>query len=163
MVKIIITPDLLSLEVLGSHKFWALKSLLDIPLDHVRAVRADPHPAMGWFQGFKVAGADIPHIFRAGMFYQDGDKIFWDVRHAARTIVIDLEDETCAKLIVEVKDPEAAVQEIQKAIDDYAASKRAAEAELHHYLQHGVDAPVVPEVQTQPAVEEPEQIELKGS
>ena len=134
MVKITITPDRLFLEVQDSHKFWALKSSLSVPLDHIRGVHADPKPAMGWFQGFKLAGADIPHIFRAGMFYQDGDKVFWDVRHPKKTIVIELEDETCAKLIVEVKNPEAAVKEILKAIEDYRISKDRATEELDRYV-----------------------------
>ena len=140
MVQISITPDRLFLEVQGSHKFWALKSSLSVPLEHIRSVHADPKPAMGWFQGFKLAGADIPHIFRAGMFYQDGDKVFWDVRHPKKTIVIELEDETCAKLIVEVKNPDAAVKEILKAIEDYRISKDRATEELDRYVS-GISIP----------------------
>src|SRR5690348_11259536 len=93
MVSISITPDQIFLEVKGSHKLWALKSSLDVPFEHVKAVRADPKPAMGWFQGWKIAGTDLPNIFRAGMFWQEGDKVFWDVRHPKKTIVIELEDE----------------------------------------------------------------------
>jgi hypothetical protein len=100
-------------------------------------VYADPEPAMGWFQGLKVAGADIPNIFRAGMFYQKGEKVFWDVRHPKNTIVIEMEDETFSKLIVEVKEPAAAVAEIQRALEDYRASKEEAIKELEQFLQSG--------------------------
>lgn len=137
MVDITVTHDTLVLEVLGSHKFWALKSRLSIPLEHIKGVYADPEPAMGWFQGLKVAGADIPNIFRAGMFYQKGEKVFWDVRHPKNTIVIEMEDETFSKLIVEVKDPEAAVAEIRAALSDYAASKEEAIRELDQFLKSG--------------------------
>jgi len=142
-----ITPfhDRLVLEVQGWHKVWALKSQLDIPLEHIKGVHADPHPAMGWFQGLKLAGADIPHIFRAGLFYQDGNKVFWDVRHPAKTIVIDLEDESYARLIIEVEDPEASVQMILESIRNYRLAKAAAEAELNRSLEDPLlDAQSVP-------------------
>lgn len=134
MVEIHFTHENLVLEVKGSHKFWALRSVLDVPLEHIKSVHADPKPAMGWFQGLKIAGADIPNFFRAGFFYQEGEKVFWDVRHAKNTIVIEMEDEGFSKLIVEVSDPEAAVQEIRNAMADYQASKAEAVKELERYL-----------------------------
>jgi hypothetical protein len=135
LVDIHFTHESLVLEVKGSHKFWALKSVLDIPLEHIKSVHADPKPAMGWFQGLKIAGTDLPNFFRAGLFYQEGEKVFWDVRHPKNTIVIEMRDEGFTKLIVEVKDPEAAVQEIRAAIVDYQIAKDAAAKELEQYLQ----------------------------
>lgn len=136
MVEITITHDKLTLEVQGMHKLWALKSSLEIPLEHVKEVHADPHPAMGWFQGLKLAGTDIPNVFRAGMFWQEGNRVFWDVRHPENTIVLELEDESYAKLIVEVDDPDATVREIQQALSAYRSSKESAEEEVDQLL-HG--------------------------
>ena len=110
MVEITINGDKATFEVVGWHKLWSLRSRLEIPLAHIKGVRADPKPAMGWFDGLKVAGTDIPHIFRAGVFYQEGNFVFWDVSNPEKTIVIDLEDERLAKLIVEVADPKAATK-----------------------------------------------------
>jgi hypothetical protein len=141
VVEIVITHDMLHLEVKGSHKLWALKSRLEIPLEHVTGVHVDPKPAMGWFQGMKIAGTDLPNIFRAGLFLQQGDKVFWDVRHPKKTIVIELEDESCAKLIVEVKDTKAAVAEIRRALADYQAAKAAAAEELEQSLRGNLAAP----------------------
>ncbi len=135
MVEISTTHDTLILGVQGLHKLWAMKSRLDIPLEHLKAVYADPQPAMGWFQGMKLIGTDIPHIFRAGTFWQEGNKVFWDVRHPEKTIVLELEDEGFAKLIVEVEDPEASVQEIRQMIAGYQAAKTAAKIELEEFLQ----------------------------
>src|ERR1044072_2615206 len=134
MVDITLTPDSLHLEVMGSHRYWALRSRLDAPLRHVVRVYADPKPAMGWFQGLKLVGADIPNIFRAGLFIQDGNRVFWDVRHPKKTIVIELEDEGFAKLIVEVKDPAAAVEEITRALEKYRAECDMARLELEESL-----------------------------
>ncbi len=135
MVEISFTHDSIILDVQGTHTFWALKSRLEIPLDHIKSVVADPDPAMGWFQGMKIAGTDLPNLFRAGLFYQEGNKVFWDVRHAERTIVIELHDESCGKLIVEVEDPQAAIQQIQAALSDHLALKAAAESELEQFLR----------------------------
>ena len=57
-----------------------------------------------------MPGTDIPNLFRAGTFYVQGDWVFWDVRHPEQAIIIDLADERYAQLIVEVEDPQAAVQ-----------------------------------------------------
>lgn len=135
MVDLLFAADKLHLEVKGTHKLWALTSRLEIPIEHITGSHADPEPAMGWFQGLKIAGTDLPHVFRAGLFWQDGDKVFWDVRHPHKTIVIELEDEKFSKLIIEVKDPAAAVEEIRRALEDYRSAKDAAHRELEESLR----------------------------
>ena len=116
MVEITIEGDRAAFEVEGWDKLWSLRSRLAIPLDHIRGAHIDPHPALGWFQGLKVAGSDFPNLFRAGTFYQDGGFVFWDVHRAENTIVVELEHERFEKLVIEVADPEAAVNEINNAV-----------------------------------------------
>jgi len=116
MVEITIEPDKVIFEVQGFDKVWSLRSQLSIPLSHIQSVYADPEPAMGWFNGLKVAGAAIPNIFRAGTFYQEGEFVFWDVHEPANTIVIELEHERYKKLIIEVADPLEEVKKIRRAI-----------------------------------------------
>jgi hypothetical protein len=135
MVEITTAQGKLILEVQGLHKLWALKSQLEIPLEHIVGVQVDPHPAMGWFQAWKIAGTDFPNVFRAGMFWQEGNKVFWDVRHPEKTVVIELKEEFYGKLIVEVDDPDATVQAIETALTDFQAAKAAAERELGETLQ----------------------------
>jgi len=57
------------------------------------------------------SNCNVPGVITAGTFYQDGKRVFWDVHHPEKTIVIDLQHN---ELIVEVEDPEAAVDLIQK-------------------------------------------------
>ena len=71
---------------------------------------------MGWFQGLKLAGTDLPNIFRAGTFCQDGELVFWDVHEPKNTIVIDLDHERYKKLIIEVQNPEEEVKKINSAV-----------------------------------------------
>ena len=116
MVEIQVEGQRLVFVVQGWDKLWALKSRLEIPIAHVLGVRADPEPAMGWFQGVKLGGTDLPNLFKAGSFYQDGGMVFWDVRHPEDTLVIDLDHERYKKLVIEVADPGAALRLIEQAI-----------------------------------------------
>jgi hypothetical protein len=114
MVEISIEGDKAVFEVQGWDQLWSLRSRLEIPLAHINGAHIDPEPAMGWFQGLKLSGTDLPNIFRAGTYYQDGGFVFWDVRHPENTIVVDLNHERFKKLIIEVEDPDAAVRLINK-------------------------------------------------
>jgi hypothetical protein len=115
MVEISLNEEKAVFEVEGWDKLWSLRSRLEISLAHIKDVHADPQPAMGWFDGLKLMGTGIPNVFRAGTFYQDGNFVFWDVRHPEKTIVIDLEHEHFGKLVVEVADPDAAVKLLGEA------------------------------------------------
>ena len=110
MVDLTITSGKLILHVEGLDELWAFKSNLEIPLPHIAGVRADPEIAHGWLHGLRMPGTNIPGVITAGTFYQDGKRIFWDVHNPDNTIVIDLQDEKYQQLIVEVTDPDAAVQ-----------------------------------------------------
>jgi hypothetical protein len=115
MVDLSIAEGKLTLHVRGADQLWALKTSLEIPLVHIAAVRADPEIARGSYHGMRLPGTNIPGVITAGTFYQEGKRVFWDVHHPESTIVIDLHDERFNQLIVEVKDPAAAVTLIQGA------------------------------------------------
>ena len=109
MVDVRVFGDKLVLNVEGADKLWALKSSLEIPLQHVISVKADPEAAKGWYHGLRLPGTNIPGVLTAGTFYHDGQRVFWDVHHPEKTIVVELRDERYNQLIVEVADPAAAV------------------------------------------------------
>jgi hypothetical protein len=60
-----------------------------------------------------MPGSNIPGVLTAGTFYQDGQRVFWDVHNPDNTIVIELRDERYNELIVEVADSQAAVELIK--------------------------------------------------
>jgi hypothetical protein len=62
-------------------------------------------------------GTSLPHIFRAGAFYQQGDRVFWDVHNVQNAIVVELDHEYFSKLIIEVADPAAAVNLLNYSIN----------------------------------------------
>jgi len=116
MVEISIEGTSAVFTVRGMDKLWALRSHLEIPLEHIRDVHTDSSPKMGWFQGLKVAGTSIPNVFRAGTFYQDGGWVFWDVLRPENCIVVELRDERFQRLVVEVEDPAAAVRLLRQVL-----------------------------------------------
>ncbi len=116
MVELTITEGKLILNVRGADKLWALKSSLEVPLAHIAGVRADSEVARGWWHGIRMPGTNVPGVITAGTFYKDGKRVFWDVHHPEKTIVIDLHDENFNQLVVEVADPETAIKLIQRAL-----------------------------------------------
>jgi len=116
VVDLTIRDGTLDVRVLGFSKVWALKRRIRIPLGSVRAVRHDPEAARGLWMGWRLPGTHVPGVIRAGTHRKSGEKHFWDVRRADRTIVVELEDADYDRLIVEVRDPERAVRMIEGAI-----------------------------------------------
>ena len=113
VVEITVADGKALFEVKGADKLWALKSRLEIPLAHIRAVRADPTAARGWWHGIRAPGTSLPGVITAGTFYQHEKRIFWDVHDPEQTIVVDLMDERYDELIVEVANPTDAVNLLQ--------------------------------------------------
>lgn len=113
MVELSVAEGKLKIDVRGADKLFALKSSLEIPLEHIAGARADPEVARGWWHGLRMPGTQLPGVITAGTFYQHGQRIFWDVHNPDNTIVIELRDERYNELIVEVPDPQSAVGMIQ--------------------------------------------------
>lgn len=116
MVALSIEDDVATFEVEGADKLWALKSRLEIPLAHIRGARVDPEIAHGWWHGFRAPGTSIPGVLTAGTFYQDGKRVFWDVHHPDKVVVVELADERYDELVIEVADPAAVVALIAVAV-----------------------------------------------
>jgi hypothetical protein len=116
MVEITLHGSHLRLEVKGLDKLWSFTGSLEIPVAHIRGVRVDAEAASAWWKGIRAPGTSIPGVIRAGTFYQDGKRVFWDVHHPEKTIHIELHDEHFDALVVEVADPQAAIDKIQHAM-----------------------------------------------
>ncbi|MFI6108029.1 hypothetical protein [Streptomyces sp. NPDC051310] len=115
MAKVTVENRSLVVEVEGFDRLWALRSRLDIPLDHVRGATHDPGIAREP-KGIRTGGTHLPGVITAGSFRQDGERVFWDVKNPAGAVVIELADERYARLVVEVDDPRAVVASIERAL-----------------------------------------------
>ena len=119
MADVELTEDALIIHVRGMDRVFALKSRLEIPLSHVLGAQADPevaHPA-AW-KGLRLTATQIPWVVTAGTFYQEGERVFWDVHDPQKVVVIQLKDERYARLVIGVDDPPATAAAIQGAIGE---------------------------------------------
>jgi hypothetical protein len=115
MARVSIDDGDLVVDVQGMDKLWALKSRLTIPLAHVRGATADPGIVREG-KGIRAPGTRVPGVIVAGTFHDDGERVFWDVRDAAKAVVIQLDDERYARLVIEVDDPSSTVDLIEGAL-----------------------------------------------
>ena len=121
MTQVSVSENKLVVEMQGWDKLWALKSRLEIPIEHIKAVRADPEIAKGPRKGIRTLGTRLPGVITAGSFRQEGDRVFWNVHRPENVIVIELHDERYAKLVIEVAEPAVAVASINNALSAIAA------------------------------------------
>jgi hypothetical protein len=125
MVTVTVQGDRVRFEVEGWDKLWALRSHLEIPLEHILAGRADPEPARGWWHGLRLPGTQIPGLLTAGSFYQSEGFVFFDVHDPERTVVIDLDHEHYKRLVIEVEDPTDVVRTLRTAMATVPSAGRA--------------------------------------
>ena len=115
MTEVEITQVTLIVRVKGMDKLLTLKSRLEIPLSHILGAEADPQAASENPKGLRLPASYVPGVITAGTFYRDGEWVFWDVHDPQNAIVIRLEDERYARLIIEVEDPSGTVAAIEGA------------------------------------------------
>ncbi|HXN04689.1 MAG TPA: hypothetical protein VN895_07640 [Candidatus Acidoferrum sp.] len=119
MTKVEIQDDQLVARIQGLDQVLALSSELRIPLTHVRsAAVSPPEVRRRWRNPLRlhVPGTDMPYVVMAGSFlFLDGEHAFWDVHDPDRTIVIELDHERFARLVLEVEDPQATAAAINAA------------------------------------------------
>lgn len=102
-------------EINGIHKFLALRGELKIPNSHILKAYIDINEVNNW-HGTRALGSYIPHLLKAGTFYNDVDSsvVFMDIVNVDNTIIIELKDETYKKMIIEVANPSEAIEILNK-------------------------------------------------
>lgn len=115
MAEIEITPTSLIVHIRGADRFFALKSQLEVPLEHIAGVEATVPEAHQIWHGLRVGGTNLPGVITAGRFIHHGEWAFWDVHDPDKAIAIRLRDDHYAKLIIGVDDPAATAQAITDA------------------------------------------------
>ena len=117
MARIEITSDSLVVHIEGADQFLALKTQLEVPLAHIAGVDVRPEDAHRVWHGLRMGGTNLPGVITAGRFLHHGEWAFWDVHDPDRAIAIRLHDESYARLVIGVDDPDATAQAIVGALD----------------------------------------------
>lgn len=116
MAEVQITLNTLVIDVTGLDKILALKSRLEVPLEHVLGVEVQPQEAHSWWHGLRLPGTHLPGVVTAGTFYWSGDWVFWDVHDPDKTIAIHLQHEHYSRLVIQVDEPDGTAEAITAAL-----------------------------------------------
>ena len=115
MADLEIEGDRLIVHIRGVDQFLALATRVEVALSHISRVVIDPPDAHQVFHGLRM-GTNLPGVITAGRFLQSGQWAFWDVHDPSRSIAIYLHDESYARLVIGVDDPQGAAAAIRHAI-----------------------------------------------
>ncbi len=119
MARILVTDSTLEVRLTGLDGLWALRRGLTVPLSAVRGATADPGAAAEP-KGVRAPGLHLPGVAAVGTFHRDGDKTLYAVRSGRRTVVVQLdpgpETSGFARAVVEVADPRATVDAVNRAL-----------------------------------------------
>lgn len=113
MNTVTVNDTTLTVEPLGLDKLWSFTKKLEIPLANVRGATLDPGAA-DEPKGIRGPGLGLPGKW-SGTFTRDGEKSFWNVGDAARTVVVELVNEHYARLVLTVEEPRETVDRINAA------------------------------------------------
>jgi hypothetical protein len=120
MTEVQIEANRLVARIQGFDRVLALKSELAVPLSHVKGAEVSPpevRKRWGNLLRAHTPGTDLPFVKMAGSFvFLDGEHAFWDVHHPDQTVVINLEHERFARLVLEVADPEGTAAAVNAAV-----------------------------------------------
>ena len=116
MAQVDIANGSLVVSVTGVDKLLALRSRLEVPLEHVAGVELRPEAARRWWHGFRLPGTNLPGVVTAGSSYHSGEWVFWDVHDPDKTVAIQLRDEHYTRLVIQVDDPEATATALRSAM-----------------------------------------------
>jgi hypothetical protein len=113
MVEVELSEQSLVVVVKGFDKILAVKSSVEVPLEHVTGAEVGIAEE-AWVQlqdSFRV-GTAVGSVV-AGSFKHHGEWMFWDIHDRTKAITIHVAHEKYAKLIVQVADPQAVVDAIR--------------------------------------------------
>ena len=117
MADLEIADGKLVIHIRGLDQFFALASRLEVPLAHISSVEVNPAEAHQVWHGLRMGGTNLPGVITAGRFLQGGQWAFWDVHDPNDSIAIYLHDESYARVVIGVSDPDSAAQLVRAAIN----------------------------------------------
>ena len=121
MVHISVADGVVTFDVLGLHKLWALRSRIRVPAHEIVDVGPGAPVVRDEWPGWRLPGTSLPGIITAGSYLKRGEWSFWDVIRPARTIAVTTRNHRYRCLIVEVADPVGEIARLQSAASRPAA------------------------------------------
>jgi hypothetical protein len=115
MVELSVRGSDLHVEILGWDKFLGMRSSIDVPLGAIKSVSTVAKlPRFQWTD-LRVLGTGISGTLAIGTFWIGSPHrwAFLDVRKSSKDILsLEIEGQFYSSIVVEVKDAQAAIQQI---------------------------------------------------
>ncbi len=110
-----IENDEVVLELHGVDEILSIKRTMRIPFKNILSVSTEE---VSWdtFKAMKIAGADIPHHVKDGIFLSKEGMMFFEMHHPESCITINIDHERYKKVVFEVEDKESAATMIRNAM-----------------------------------------------
>ena len=113
--KITFQAHQLVVEPQGLDKIWSLRKHLVVPYQHILGATVNSEISRA-SRGWRVLGTSIPGYYYAGTFKNQGMLNFYNIKAGRTVIVITLHHEKYQSLVLEVKNPQALVAQINQKI-----------------------------------------------
>ena len=116
MAKATIKENRLVINLQDSRRVLALKSEISVDLSNI--TKAEVNPA-AWEEKPKWWSPRIgtnASCYYGGVFFQEGNKVFYDLNRKEEAVVITLKDEKYCQLVIGVDNPDEVVELIQAAL-----------------------------------------------
>ena len=104
MVTVSETTSHFIFKVNGWHQFWAFENQIKVEKQNMINAYQTQDEFTFWI-GWRMPGTAIPGIITAGTYIKKGKRNFWDVCKKKNTIVVQLQNSSYNKLIIEVENP----------------------------------------------------------
>ena len=108
MVSISVQGSVVTIKIIGFHKFLALKSQIQFNQNNIRNIKIAEDTLRSPL--IRAPGTRIPWIITAGTYIGKGKKEFWDKVYKKKSIEIELENEQYTKIVVNVENPEEIIK-----------------------------------------------------
>ena len=119
MVDIEIDSDEVVIRIRGFHRLWAFRREIRIPRTQIIGIEAGmkPDSRARLSRSLRMPGTSVPSLITAGSYRCNGEWAFWDVVGTGENAVtLSAEGHPYVELVVDVRDPKATVDAVQRAI-----------------------------------------------
>ncbi|MGN2640131.1 hypothetical protein ACWEKT_21735 [Nocardia takedensis] len=114
MVEVEVTSGRVTVNVLGVDRILSLREHLTVDVEDITDISLAPVDLRPpWV---RAPGAFFPGVIAAGTYRGRHRKEFWDTRFGGQAIRIDLVGADFTRLVVDVADPDAALEELSYAV-----------------------------------------------
>ncbi|WP_045234735.1 hypothetical protein [Deinococcus pimensis] len=123
MTNLTLTPDTLVLDLGRADRLLSLhlRSTLSVPLTSITDAHVDDEARVDWKRALKAPGTHVPGVVAAGTFYEEGRRVFANLREGQPALVLRLRGEHYDEIVVRTDDVHADLARVLAAIEEVNA------------------------------------------